>query len=176
MMGIASMVTGCFPLPQGPCPIDTLLIDETALPIGELKETGGRSADDAPARVGIEKIGTSFSSFDQGGLVYAVYRFWNADGAKEEFEHVALSYFMSREDETDWTTPIDLMSLPIQAGIYKIACTTIKGKEVEVCQFVAQYDVYAPYLSADMIALDHNDLLFIIKDIDRRFVSCLAER
>ena len=182
------ILSGCIPVPEGPCQIDTLLISEAALPKDVLEETGSRSVDSAPASVGIEKIGTSFSSVNQGGLVQDVYRFWDAEGAKDEFEDVAQYYFIPREHETEWTTPTDLASLLLQADRYKIACTTIpvranryeigntatKARDIEICQFVAHYDVYVIYMHVNRIALDHNDLLFLIQDIDHRFSSCFA--
>jgi hypothetical protein len=57
------------PIPEGPCSIDTLLIEESILPEGVFTETGSRSIKDAPARVGIERTGTSFSSPDRGELI-----------------------------------------------------------------------------------------------------------
>ena len=175
MMVLTIILSGCFPLPEGACSIDTLLISETALPKGIFEETGSRSADSAPARVGIEKIGTSFSSFDQGGLVHDVYRFRGIDEANSEFEDVAHYYFVPRKSETDWLIPADLVPLPIQADKYKVACTTIKEKNVEICQYVAQYGKYVTYLNVNMIALDHTDLLFIVQDIDHRFLNCFAD-
>jgi hypothetical protein len=79
--------------PEGPCPIDTLLIDKTSLPETIFYETGSRSAEDAPSKVGIEKIGTSFASFDKGGVEQYIYRFISNSDAKQEYEDVAKYYF-----------------------------------------------------------------------------------
>ena len=166
------------PLPKGPCPIDTLLIDNISLPGAIFHETGSRSANSAPAKVGIEKIGTSFSSYDKGGVVQYVYRFSNARDAQKEYDEVSKYYFSKQKNSTTWESPGDLNNLKLHADSFKIACSTLMDVDpnVEVCQFTAQYGTYETYLSVDMIALDHNDLLRLVGEIDRKMSLCLDRK
>jgi hypothetical protein len=129
------------PPPEDPCVIETLLIDKASLPENIFYETGGRSRDDAPVRVGIERIGTSFASFDKGGVVHSIYRFITEVEAQQEYENVATYYFIKEKDRTEWKTPEELSDLKLSADAYKVACSTIFNVEpnVQVCQFVAQY-------------------------------------
>jgi hypothetical protein len=163
------------PAPKGPCPIDTLLIDKTLLPESTFYETGSRSADGAPARVGIERIGTSFASLDKGGVNHDVYRFNKDTEAFQEFKDVSKYYFINEANKPEWEQPKDLSNLKLHAYAYKIACSIITDVEpnVEVCQFVAQYGPYVTYLNVDMIALNYNDLSKLVSDIDRRMNLCL---
>jgi hypothetical protein len=151
------------------------LIDKTSLSGSIFYETGSRSSDDAPARVGIEKIGTSFASYDKGGVVQHVYRFWRDSEAKQRFEDVSKYYFIKQKDGTEWEQPKDLDNLRLHADAYKVACSIIITVEpnVEVCQFVAQYGPYVTFLHADMVALNHNDLAKLVSEIDQKMSSCL---
>jgi hypothetical protein len=176
------LILGCSitfsPPPKGPCPIETLLIDKTSLPEKIYYETGSRSTDDAPARVGIERVGTSFASFDKGGVVHDVYRFINEVEAQQEYENVATYYFINEKDRTEWQPPEELSDLKLNADAYKVACSTILDVEpnVQVCQFVAQYGPYVTYLNVDMIALNHDDLANLVSDLDHKINLCLDEK
>lgn len=169
---ILLVLSGCYSSsPPPPCPIDTLLIDGSILPPGIFSETGGRSSEDAPGRVGIEKIGTSFSSPRQGGLGQDVYRFWDVEEAGKEYKGF-LSWFDPQRAETTAMTPNDLKDLPIHPDQYRIGCSKSVETGVEICRFVAQYDVYDTFLSAILVALNHNDFSKIIQNIDSRMVQC----
>jgi hypothetical protein len=159
--------------PEGPCPIDTLLIESSALPADVFYETGERSLEDAPAKIGVEKIGTSFSSFDKGGVIHHVYRLITPDRAREEFEIDARNVYIPREGETEWITPPDLENLMLVADRYRLACTREKGIDYEICQFIAQYGPYFTNLHVDLGALTHDDLARIIMDIDKKMSQCL---
>lgn len=163
---------------KGPCPIDTLLVEKTFLPQDIFHETGGRSSDDAPARVGVEKIGTTFSSYDKGGLVHHVYRFEKDTEAFQEYQKVSEYSFAKKKNITEWGEPYDLKDLEIDADAYKFACAKILDVEpiAEECKFVAQYGPYETDLTVDMIVLDYNDLSEIINEIDNRMSLCLAKK
>lgn len=166
------------PPPKGSCPIDSLLIDNTSLPGTIFQETGSRSANSAPARVGIEKIGTSFSSYDKGGIVQDVYRFSSFKDAQKEYDEVSKYYFSKQKNSTLWKPPEDLNDLKLHADAFKIACSTLTDVEpnVEVCQFTAQYGIYETYFSVDMITLDYNDLSRLVGEIDHKMSLCLDRK
>jgi hypothetical protein len=179
LISITFLMLGCSimlsPLSEAPCPIDSLLIEATSLPEIIFQETGGRSSEDAPARVGIEKAGTTFASFDKGGIVNHVYRFEKAEEALQEFQHVSRYSFSQTKDITEWVEPGKLIDIDLHADAYKAACSLIINVEpnVEVCKFVAQYGPYETDLTVDMIALDHSDFVNLIVDIDQKMSVCL---
>jgi hypothetical protein len=159
---------------EGPWPIETLLIDKSSLPANIFYVPGSKSEKAASSRVGMERIGTIFESNNGGGVVQDVYRFSNVRDAQNEHNDVSKYYFSNQENRTIWEQPEDLKYLKINADAFKIACSTIIdiNPNVEVCQYVAQYDSYMTYLSADMVALNHNDFSRLISAIDQKMSLC----
>ncbi len=168
------LLSGCFllsrpSLPEAPCSISTLLVPDDVVPRDVFYETGSRSAKDPPARVGIEKIGTSFSSEDAGSLVHDIYRFSTEQEAQDEIELI-ITYEFKNKNEVQWFSPP--INPQINADKYKLACMELSAKGVR-CRLVAQYKVYLSDLTVDLIALNYDDLKSIIEDLDNRMVACI---
>jgi len=161
----------CFKVPPGPCPIDNLLLSQSDLPTTIFTETGSRSATGAPARVGIEKIGTSFSSATQGGLNQAIYRFLDLDDAQREILEI-IQYEFNTQTSAEWS---DLtLGISLHANLYKAACKVVRSKFL-FCRYVAQYDIYLMDFDADLIALNLKDFIGMIQLIDQKAVRCLEQ-
>jgi hypothetical protein len=179
---LSLLLSGCCllsvpPLPEAPCSIETLLVPKDVVPMAELSdgfrdgfyETGTRSSYDPPSKIGIEKIGTSFSSEDSGGLVHDIYRFSTQKEAQDEIEQI-IKYEFEDKNEVHWFTPS--INPQINADKYKLACFDLRVKGVR-CRLVTQYKVYFSDLDIDLIVLNYDDLKSIIEDLDYRMVSCL---
>lgn len=153
--------------PEAPCSIETLLISDTFLPKDIFYETGSRSSYDPPAKIGVEKIGTSFSSESMGGLIHDIYRFNTENEAQNEVEQIITYEF---ENDAQWFSPP--ITPQISADEYKFSCTQLSAQGVR-CRLVAQYRVYVSDLNVDLIAINYSDLESIIEHLDNRLVSCI---
>jgi len=152
-----------------PCSIDTLLISEDFLPEGIFYETGTRSAYDPPAKVGIEKTGTSFSSENSGGLIHHVYRFSTEKEAQTEIEQI-ISYAFEDTNNIDWFTPP--INLHINADEYKLGCMQLPYANGVRCRLVTRYKVYVSDIDIDLIEFNYEDLSSIVGELNERMVSC----
>lgn len=151
-----------------PCPIDTLLISKNSLPEEVFYETGSRSAYDPPAEIGIEKIGTSFSSESSGGLIHNIYRFSIEQEAQNEIEQIIM-YEFQNENNADWFSPP--IVLHINADDYKLECQQLSARGVR-CRLVTRYKVYVSNLYIDLIDLNYEDLMLILGELDNRMAFC----
>lgn len=152
---------------NAPCAIDSLLIPSNLVPSNVFYETGTRTDYDAPAKVGIERIGTSYSSASSGGLIHQIYRFSTAMDASDEF-NTLITYDFLDNDEQNWFLPP--IATNITASKYKLACERISDSIY--CRLVAQYDIYISDLQINLIDLNYDDLENIILELDMRMVSC----
>lgn len=158
----------CREIPSGPCSMESLLLNRDDLPVAVFTETGTRSANGAPARIGIERIGTSFSSTNQGGLNQSVYRFLDSEDAKKEILGI-IEYEFS-----GWETWEEIpLGVDIRADLYKIGCTKT-AKEHLLCRYVAQYDVYLIDFDASLVILDFSSFVSVVQRIDEKASLCLG--
>lgn len=155
---------------EGPCIIDTLLISDSLLPSDRFYETGSRSSYDPPAKIGIEKIGTAFSSENAGGIVHNVYRFNTEKEAQDEIEQIIKFEFVNTSDIEWFSAPI---TPNISADNAKLACTALSQNGVR-CRFVAQYRVYVSDLFVDLIAFNYEDLRLIIEQLNKNMMACFT--
>lgn len=155
--------------PEGPCLIQTLLISDTVLPIGIFYESGSRSEYDPPAKIGIEKIGTSFSSEDAGGIIHNIYRFNTDKEAQDEIEQI-IRYEFENTINTEWFFPPIAPS--ITADKFELACMQFPQNGAR-CRLVAKYRVYVSDLFVDLIVLNYDDLKSIIEHLDNSMVACM---
>jgi hypothetical protein len=162
-------------LPDPPCPIESLLLDVSLFPGEGWEETGSRTERGAPSRLGIERIGTSFSTPTKGGANQDVYRFWDAREARKGYRELVNSWFSPQAGYSEWATPPDLANLLTHANQDQLACSVYVSGQVEWCQYIAQYQPYVIKLSADMLAISHEDFIELVKEIDRRATSCLEQ-
>ena len=161
--------------PDPPCPIDSLLLDVSFFTGEGWEETGSRTERGAPSRLGIERIGTSFSTPTKGGANQDIYRFWDSRGARKGYRELVNSWFSPQVGYSEWSTPPDLANLFTDANQYHIACSLYQSSQVEWCQYIAQYEPYVIKLSADMLALSHEDFTELVREIDRRATNCLGQ-
>ena len=159
------------PIPEGPCLIQTLLISDTILPAGVFYETGSRSEYDPPAKIGIEKIGTSFSSEDAGGIIHNIYRFNSDTEAQDEIEQI-VKYEFENTSNTEWFSPP--IALDINADKFGLACRQLSQHGVR-CRFAAKYKVYISDFLVNLMALHYDDLKSIIEHLDNSMLSCIRQ-
>jgi hypothetical protein len=161
--------------PEPPCPIEGLLLEEHLFRGEEWEETGLRSSRGAPSSLGIERIGTTFSTPTQGGAIHHIYRFWDSREAGQGYEELTNTWFSPVEGYTEWATPSDLANLSMNADQFLLACHIRIKNNVERCQYTAQYESYVVEFRADMLALDYDDFIELVNEIDQRTTSCLAQ-
>ena len=163
----------CRPPPAAPCEIETLLVDESIFPEG-WKEQGPPRSKEATASLGVEKIGTGFSTRTRGVAIQDVYRAYDTRAAVTGYKDL-MSFFSVREDETEWVLPIELTYRSQVADQFRLGCSTHRPSGVQRCQFIGQYGVYLvkfhTYMSSDLMTYEH--LEHILQDIDQRMAECL---
>jgi hypothetical protein len=151
-----------------------LLLEASNFPGKEWEETGSRSEKAAPDRMGIERIGTSFSG-PIGGVFQEVYRFESERQASRAYADSAESWFTPAEYETEWVTPEELDNLAVNADRYRAGCNYRKLGDFEHCQYVAQYRSYVIMFFAGMRALSYENFIELVKEVDHRATSCLGQ-
>ena len=125
--------------------------------------------------LGVEKIGTTFSTPARGGAIQHVYRTFDMRAAASGYEDL-LSHFSVRSEETEWTLPEALDYHGKMVDQFRLGCSTWLPSDVESCQFLGQYGVYLVRFHTDMSPdmMTYKDLGRILQDIDRRMAGCLA--
>ena len=161
-------------IPPAPCPIQELLLDVSAFPDYDWEETGSRSERGAPVRMGVERIGTAYSTTN-GGALQDVYRIGYESEARKAYKDSTKSWFTPAEDRTEWATPEKLNNLTVSADLYRAGCNNRKLGDLEECQYVAQYGPYVIRFFAHMHALSYEDFIELVKEIDHQATSCLRQ-
>lgn len=161
--------------PPAPCPIQKLLIDVNTFPGSDWEETGSRSERAAPERMGIERIGTSFS-MTNGGVVQEVYRFEDKRGARRAYKDKNAPWFTPSDYETEWAMPHGMGNFAVNAEQYRVGCNDHKSGGFEQCQYVAQYGSYVIRFFAHMRTLTYKDFINLVKEIDHRATGCLERK
>ena len=171
-------LSGCIQFaapPPAPCPIKTLLIDTSQLDGNEWEEIGSRNTRGAPRSIGIERIGTSFSTPTQGVAVNHVYRFIDDERAVKGYKDRVDSWFKKMKTKTKWILPSVFRDLVLSTDNFELGCSILSRgpSDVERCQYIGHYGPYVTEISADMLALTYDDFAVIILDIDQRMTKCL---
>lgn len=154
------------------CPIEELLLDVSAFPSGSWQEMGPPSERNAPVRIGIERIGTSFSDPSDFTL-QQVYRFEGDRKAKSAYREEVESWFIASSHETEWIKPPELDNLVVNTDQFRAGCHDEKSGGREQCQYVAQYGPYILRLLGGMRSLSYEDFIKLVKDIDQRAINCI---
>jgi hypothetical protein len=157
--------------PEGPCPLEHLLIHRSDLPNDRWYEGG---INEPPARVRADKLGISFYTTEKGGVGQHVYWFWGLSDAKDEYRGSVRGWYAQREDETEWITPEDLKELPISADEYELRCSKSTLTGAEKCRYFARYGRHLIELHVTILAISHEQLIGLIAKIDMSVNACQA--
>jgi len=167
----------CNSLPETHCPIEGLLLGIDDLPGNNWVESGSRSSQGAPMRIGVERIGTSFVGdglFD--GVLHDIYKLENEKSAYHAYEDVVEEEFSTSKYLSEWSSPVELSSLLLSSDVQRIGCNIFIDTGAEECRLLAQYGPYLVRFSIRSHVLKHNDVASLIEDVDRRMVECLSPK
>jgi len=161
------------PPPTAPCEIETLLVDESVLPMA-WEQQGPPRAKSAPVRFGVERIGTVFSTPTFGGGLQHIYRARDKREATKGYHDFVGDFFSTRDTETEWEIPPEITFRSQVADQDHLGCSTHIRSSVRRCQFIAQYEVYIVRFDADMSeVMTYAGFERILQDIDSRMTQCL---
>jgi hypothetical protein len=166
---------GSLELEKRLCPIDDLLITVSDLPGNQWEEVGSRSYRDAPVRLGIERIGTGFSTTIYGNAEENVYRFEDEIDANSGFLDLYDMWSGLTLKGTSWF-PLDLPSnVKINANDIRLTCSIEGDNKVKTCWYLARYDKTVVEFIATMIIVDDNDFFGVIQTIDSKTLKCAKD-
>jgi hypothetical protein len=158
--------------PPAPCPIESLLVDESVVPDEWYFSMYG----DPSTRFGVEFEKVCFSS-QYGGGIQDVYRGRTEREAQRGYQDLAGSWFSHQAELTEWILPSEFGYHSPIADQMQLGCATDIYREIQRCQFIAQYGVYVVRLHADMSeVMTYSDFEVVLRDIDRRMAACLAQQ
>jgi len=172
IVGCNSVCINCFQSVNS-CPIEHFLVAQSQLPENIWESGSEPSADQAPSRVYAEKIGTSFFTSSQGGIVQQVYRFSDLESAIRYYQEDVSGWYSQSEFETEWIMPDDFLDLPLTADVYDLRCSNSIYNGAEKCRFFAQYANDVIEMSVSMGAINHEQLTGLVIDIDQRMKECI---
>jgi hypothetical protein len=154
------------------CPIDELLITTADLPGNQWSEVGSRSYRDAPSRLGIERIGTGFSTIHFGEASENIYHFRTNTEAREGLSELSTLWEGLVPIGTDWYTVYLPSDILVDTNNYLYKCSVSGENKVKVCWFIAQYDTTVIEFKSNMIIVSENDFNKIIESINTKANIC----
>lgn len=161
---------------KGLCPIEDLLITASDLPGDQWEEIGSRSYRDAPVRLGIECIGTGFSTKINGNAEENIYRFKDESEANNGFTVLYDMWSGLVLKGTTWS-PLDLpSSVKISANDIRLTCSIEGDNKVRSCWYLARYDRTVVEFISTMIIVDDNGFFGVIQTIDSKIVKCAEDQ
>ena len=156
------------------CPIDDLLINAANLPGDQWEEVGSRSYRDAPSKLGIDRIGTGFSTPYYGVAGELVYRFKSEKDANAGYlELIDLSHRLEPEG-TKWSLLSIPSELAINADDYRLECSISSNGNVRTCWYMARYGKTVIEFRTAMIIVSENDLFNVLETINQKVKTCDA--
>ena len=157
--------------PPAPCPIESLLVDESVVPDEWYFSMYG----DPTSRFGVEFEKVHFNS-QYGGGTQNVYREWTEREAQRGYRSLVKSWFSPQGELTEWVLPSELSYHGLIADQMQLGCATDIFAKTQRCQFIAQYGVYVVWFQASMSeVMTYSDFEVVLRDIDRRMAECLAQ-
>ena len=172
---VALVMTSCRFLssdrPQ--CPIENLLINSSNLPGDQWEEVGSRSYRDAPSRLGIDRIGTSFSTPTNGGVIEDIYRFRSAKETQDGYSELAKGWFGLEPEGTTWTNLEIPDEVSLKAVEYRLECSVRPNQKVRSCWYISRYENTVIEIKADMLIIKNVDLFNVVELIDQKVMKCL---
>lgn len=161
---------------QKGCPIENLLIDTSDLPGNQWEEVGSRSYRDAPSKLGVERIGTGFSTPYYGIAGENAYRFQNEEDAKNGLIDLANVWVRLEPEGTIWSQ-LELPSqMSISADEYRLDCSESGPQNVNTCWFLARYKTTLIEFRTTMIIVKENDLYNIIGKLNQKVENCIESK
>lgn len=149
------------------------MIDGALFPKG-WSQAGSPSQRGAPVRWGVDKLGVSFVTQENGVANQFVHQGRNPEHTEEGYLDLVTSWFDSREDATDWYIPPEFNYKSTIADRYRFGCRTYKPSGVESCQLVGQYGVYITRFHTFISPImTYNDLECIFQAIDNKMAQCI---
>jgi hypothetical protein len=171
---VALIITSCrrVSLLNKSCPIEDLLIGTSDLPGDQWEEVGSRSYRDAPSKLGIDRIGTGFSTPFSGVVGEDIYRFRNEKDAEDGYNELANDWFHLEPKGTSWNQ----LNLPDDISIntveYRLECSVRPNQKGKTCWYIARYENTIIEFKADMLIIKNEDLFHIIELIDQKVMKC----
>lgn len=168
--------------PPPPCPIKTLMLDESVIP----EQLNSVSYSDEPAdRFGIQFRSVSFFSsqdYHLGKIDQTVYREWTEREAKRGYEDLVDTYFdprarfFCRDKKTQWLVPQELTYRSEFADQFQLGCTVDCSTNPPRCQYIARYGIYVVWYHARLSeVITYTEFERILQDIDSRMTQCLEQ-
>jgi hypothetical protein len=171
---VALFVTSCCILTKdtSQCPIEDLLIKASDLPGDQWEEVGSRSYRDAPSKLGIERIGTGFSTPYDGISEENVYRFSSESDTTDGFYKLADLWHCLEPEGTVWSQLVLPSNRTLAANEYRIECSVSPQLSLRTCWYIARYGKTVIEFRTAMIIINDNDFFNIINLLDQRVVNC----
>lgn len=158
-----------------PCLMEDLMIEGELFPEGWYG-SGIPSERSAPVLWGVERLGVSFGSQENGTAVQDVHRGRTIDETRTEYFNLVSFWFDSNEDATLWYTPLEFNYDSDIADQFSFGCRTHAPSGVETCQAVGQYGVYLTRFHTFMSPImTYNDPEHILQTIDDKMAQCFEE-
>ena len=154
------------------CPIGNLLIDSANLPGDQWEEVGSRSYRDAPSKVGIDRIGTSFSTPTNGVVIEDIYRFRSVQDTQDGYNELAKDWFGLEPEGTTWTKLEISHDVSLNAKEYHLECSVRPNQKVRSCWYISRYENTVIQLKADMLIITDVDLFKIVGLVDQKVMKC----
>lgn len=154
------------------CPIEDLLLSTSDLPGSQWEEVGSRSYRDAPSKLGVERIGTGFSTPYSGIAGENVYRFCNEEDAKNGFVDLSDLWSRLEPEGTTWTKLELPHNFSINTTDYRLECSVRRNQSNRSCWYISRYEKTVIEFRADMLLIKDEDLFRIIKLLDQKATTC----
>lgn len=163
---LAVVFGACSRTAQFDCPLEELILDETAFPSGT--ELGG-IVSPLPDEPG-SSAGRTFY-MEQGIANHDVVRYANNYWAKREFDDRKRSPIFNTPNNRTEMPGIDYSS-PV-ANQYRLGCG--REHDIYLCQMIGQYENYFVYFSIhiDPDVIEVAEVDGILREIDARMAHCL---
>jgi hypothetical protein len=158
-----------------PCPTENLMLDKALFPEG-WSQHGPPSLRNAPIRWGVDRLGVSFGTQENGVANQVVHVGRNLNQAEEGYFDLVTSWFDTSEDATDWYIPSKFSYKNTVANRYRFGCRTYRLTGFESCQLVGQYGIYlVQFHTAMSPIMTYDDLARILRAIDDKMAKCLGK-
>lgn len=158
------------------CPMEDLLISVSDLTGDQWYESGSRSYRDAPMNLGVDRIGTGFSTDRNGNAEENVYVFKDESDAMDGFSIIYDSWGNLVLPDAVWS-PLDFpFEEKIHADEFRLDCSTEGENQIRTCWFLARYKKTVVEFLATMIVMTDNKFMDLIQIIDSKVQKCEDEQ